>query len=110
MLFQSSGGGRRFCRYVHHTDGEREYAYDRTAATGRLDKGLDEAAAKALTPRKDDPYLVGFYVGNEVPWPGREAELVEMILAGKDTAMQRAAKAFLAAGIGPNYFVAGGAQ
>jgi hypothetical protein len=62
---------------------------------------VDEAAAKALAPRKDDPYLVGFYVGNEVPWPGRETELVEMILAGKDTPMQSAAKAFLAAGDTP---------
>jgi hypothetical protein len=62
---------------------------------------VDAAAAKALAPRKDDPYLVGFYVGNEVPWPGRETELVEMILAGKDTPMQSAAKAFLAAGDTP---------
>jgi hypothetical protein len=62
---------------------------------------VDQAAAKALTPRKDDPYLVGFYVGNEVPWPGREAELVDMILAASDSPMQRAAKAFLAAGDTP---------
>jgi len=31
---------------VHHTDAEREYAYDRTSSMGRLNKGLDEAAAK----------------------------------------------------------------
>lgn len=35
--------------YAHHTDGEQEYAYDRTAATDRLDKGLAEAAAKGWT-------------------------------------------------------------
>jgi hypothetical protein len=28
---------------VHHTDAEREYAYDRKAGLARLDKGLDEA-------------------------------------------------------------------
>lgn len=28
---------------VHHTDAEREYAYDRESHFGRLDKGLDEA-------------------------------------------------------------------
>ena len=28
---------------VHHTDAEREWAYDRASGIGRLDKGLDEA-------------------------------------------------------------------
>jgi phosphoserine phosphatase len=31
---------------VHHTDAEREYAYDRQSPMGRLDKGLTEAAEK----------------------------------------------------------------
>jgi hypothetical protein len=31
---------------VHHTDAQREYAYDRTSSVGRLDKVLDEATAK----------------------------------------------------------------
>ena len=38
--------GPRYCLYVHHTDGEREWAYDRTSSIGKLDKGLDEAVAK----------------------------------------------------------------
>lgn len=38
-----------FCLYVHHTDGEREVAYDRKSHVGELDKGLDEAAAKGWT-------------------------------------------------------------
>jgi phosphoserine phosphatase len=49
LQWTAAGGGRRFCGYVHHTDAEREYAYDRTAATGRLDKGLEEAAARDWT-------------------------------------------------------------
>jgi hypothetical protein len=69
--------------------------------TEEFPRMVDQAAAKTLTPRKDDPYLVGFYVGNEVPWPGREAELVDMILAASDTPMQRAAKSFLASGDTP---------
>jgi hypothetical protein len=32
--------GTRFCLYVHHTDADREWAYDRTSSIGRLDKGL----------------------------------------------------------------------
>jgi hypothetical protein len=34
---------------VHHTDAEREWAYDRASHIGKLDKGLDEAAAKGWT-------------------------------------------------------------
>jgi hypothetical protein len=34
---------------VHHTDAVREWAYDRTSHIGKLDKGLDEAAAKNWT-------------------------------------------------------------
>jgi hypothetical protein len=41
--------GPGFCLYVHHTDGEREWAYDRKSTIGRLDKGLDEAKAKGWT-------------------------------------------------------------
>ncbi len=36
-------GGARFGLIVHHTDAEREYAYDRNSASGRLDKALDIA-------------------------------------------------------------------
>ncbi len=35
--------GARFGLIVHHTDAEREYAYDRQSAFGRLDKAPDEA-------------------------------------------------------------------
>jgi hypothetical protein len=36
--------GRRLGLVVHHTDAEREYAYDRNSSVGRLDKVLDVAA------------------------------------------------------------------
>jgi phosphoserine phosphatase len=32
--------------FVHHTDADREYAYDRESHIGRLMKGLDDAAAR----------------------------------------------------------------
>lgn len=32
--------------YIHHTDAEREWAYDRNSKIGRLDRGLDMAAQK----------------------------------------------------------------
>ena len=42
--------------YVRHTDAEREFAYDRESHIGKLDEGLDEAAAKGWTvaSMKDD--------------------------------------------------------
>jgi phosphoserine phosphatase len=38
-------GGARLGLIVHHTDAEREYAYNRDTDFGRLDKALDAAAA-----------------------------------------------------------------
>jgi len=49
LQYTAGGSGQRFCLYVHHTDAEREYAYDRTDPLAKLDKGLDEAAAKGWT-------------------------------------------------------------
>ena len=61
-------------------------------------QSVDQAAATQCAPRKNDPYMVGYFVGNEPPWPGREPELVDMILAGPATDTQRELKAFLAKG------------
>lgn len=41
--------GPRFGLIVHHTDAEREFAYDRQSHIGKLDKGLDAAQAKGWT-------------------------------------------------------------
>jgi phosphoserine phosphatase len=49
LQWTAAGSGARFCLYVHHTDAARESAYDRESSIGRLDKGLDEAAAKGWT-------------------------------------------------------------
>ena len=44
-----AGEGKRFAGIVHHTDGEREFAYDRDSHMGRLDKALIEAAKNGWT-------------------------------------------------------------
>ena len=49
LQWTTAGQGPRFALYVHHTDAEREWAYDRKSSMGRLDKGLDEAKAKGWT-------------------------------------------------------------
>lgn len=43
LQWTAAGEGARLMLYVHHTDAEREWAYDRDSHIGRLDKGLDEA-------------------------------------------------------------------
>ena len=46
MIEYTLGGeGRRLGLFVHHTDAEREFAYDRKSHVGTLDKALDQAAA-----------------------------------------------------------------
>jgi hypothetical protein len=44
-----AGKGARLAVIIHHTDAEREWAYDRQSSIGRLDKALDEAKAKGWT-------------------------------------------------------------
>jgi phosphoserine phosphatase len=44
--YTMAGEGRRLGLFVHHTDAEREYAYDRKSHVGTLDKALDRAAAE----------------------------------------------------------------
>jgi len=45
----TAGTGPRFGLLVHHDDAAREFAYDRTSAAGKLDRGLDEAKARGWT-------------------------------------------------------------
>ena len=49
LEWTEAGDGLRFMGIVHHTDADREWAYDRDSDVGRLDKVLDEANAKGWT-------------------------------------------------------------
>jgi hypothetical protein len=62
---------------------------------------VDEAAASQLEPRKNDPWMLGYFIGNEPPWPGRESALCDAILAGPDDEIQKHLKAWLAEGDTP---------
>jgi hypothetical protein len=46
LQWTAAGDGKRLMLLVHHTDAEREWAYDRQSHIGRLDKAMDEAQAK----------------------------------------------------------------
>jgi hypothetical protein len=56
LQWTAAGPGPRFCLIVHHTDAEREWAYDRVSRIGKLDKALDEAKERSWTvvSMKDD--------------------------------------------------------
>jgi hypothetical protein len=50
MLQWTTGAERLgFALYVHHTDADREWAYDRESSIGHLDQGLDEAQVMGWT-------------------------------------------------------------
>jgi phosphoserine phosphatase len=46
LQWTTAGPGRRLGAIVHHTDAEREVAYDRESHIGRLDQALDQAPAQ----------------------------------------------------------------
>ncbi|MHC4210215.1 MAG: HAD family hydrolase [Planctomycetota bacterium] len=49
LQWTAAGGGARLMLLVHHTDAQREWAYDRDSHIGRLDKALDEANRRGWT-------------------------------------------------------------
>ena len=56
LQWTTGGAGRRLGLILHHTDGEREYAYDRKSPFGRLAKALDLAPQNGwvLVSMKED--------------------------------------------------------
>ncbi|MGD9540200.1 HAD family hydrolase [Methylocystis sp.] len=46
LQWTTAGKGARFGLIVHHDDAQREAAYDRKSAVGRLNRGLDEAQSR----------------------------------------------------------------
>jgi phosphoserine phosphatase len=49
LQWTTEAGGRRLGVVVHHTDAEREYAYDRESKVGHLDKALEAAKVDRWT-------------------------------------------------------------
>jgi RecA/RadA recombinase len=56
LEWTTAGEGARLGVIIHHTDAEREWAYDRESHVGRLVRGLDEAADRGwvLVDMKND--------------------------------------------------------
>jgi len=62
---------------------------------------VDSEAAQQLGERRDDPWMIGYFIGNEPPWPARESELVDRVLAGPPSVLQQRFRSALAGGDTP---------
>ena len=63
LQWTTAGAGPHVGLIVHHTDAEREWAYDRDSPVGRLDKALDAAGKSGWTVvdmKKDWKVVFGF--------------------------------------------------
>lgn len=56
LEWTTAGPGSRFGLLIHHTDADREWAYDRESSIGRLQRALEESPARGWTivNMKDD--------------------------------------------------------
>jgi len=57
---------------------------------------VDSEAAQQLRDRKSDPWMIGYFIGNEPPWPARESQLVDLVLAGPASSIQQRFRSELA--------------
>lgn len=59
---------------------------------------VEQALARQCRPRREDRWLLGYFIANEPAWALRGAQAAAMILKGRPTPIQHEMKAFLAAG------------
>jgi phosphoserine phosphatase len=67
LEWTTSGPGPRLGLIVHHTDAEREWAYDRDSSIGKLDRGLNEAKKRGwliVDMKKDFKVIYPFELEN----------------------------------------------
>jgi phosphoserine phosphatase len=67
LQWTAAGSGPRLMALIHHTDSEREWAYDRQSSIGRLDRALDEARARGwvvVDMKRDWKGLMGYRTPN----------------------------------------------
>ena len=63
---------------------------------------VDHLAKEQCAPLKNDPYLLGYFIGNEPVWPGMESLVVDAILeSDKTPEMKKVLKEYLKAGDTP---------
>jgi hypothetical protein len=62
---------------------------------------VDAAMKEFVSPYKENPWVIGYFTGNEPSWLGQEERLCGMILDGKDTPIKSKLRGVLADGDTP---------
>ena len=62
---------------------------------------IDEVVAGQLAPLRGDPFMLGYFIGNEPSWPGRESQLCDTVLKGAASPLRTKLAAHLARGDTP---------
>ena len=62
---------------------------------------VDAAIKEFVTPYKENPWVIGYFTGNEPSWLGQEERLCGLILDGKDKPIKSELKNILASGDTP---------
>ncbi|MDR0796340.1 MAG: hypothetical protein LBE79_09890, partial [Tannerella sp.] len=62
---------------------------------------MDSSMRTYLPANRNNPWVVGYFVGNEPSWLGQEARLCDLILAGDDRPIKTALQQFLTGGDTP---------
>lgn len=57
---------------------------------------LDSALARSVGPNKDNPWVIGYFVGNEPAWIGEEPRLCQIILDGPERPIKKALTEYIA--------------
>jgi len=60
-----------------------------------LNSRIENSVKEFVTPQKDNPWLIGYFIGNEPAWLGQETRLCDMILKGPDRAIKTALESHL---------------
>jgi hypothetical protein len=96
IMLRWTGGGGSFSSERARNDATTVIMGMPSVYSATFENMVDRRARQLCEPLKDDPYLLGYFVGNEPPWPGRESLLCDAILAGPDTTLRERLQAALA--------------
>lgn len=61
-----------------------------------FEAAADIRAREQCEPRRDDPWLIGYFLANEPPFPQKQLQTADMVLSGPDTATRRELERWLA--------------
>jgi hypothetical protein len=66
-----------------------------------FEKQMENSLQEFVSRYKDNPWLLGYFIGNEPAWMYQESRLCDLILNGKDRPIKTALKEFLKKGDSP---------